>query len=211
MIPLRSFLEQFWFALALSVVIITWALRTRRRVLGASQPVPRPRPPSGSVGPVPFRGADFAAKVAMVQRFHSKTIGAMIVFGFLSLVVFAVPGLPRVTRTAIAVAAAIGAALSWLVLAIRDGPLLRRLGLYCPRCGDPLVGGRRTRWLQKSWSAKRPMSLRRLGTGSGRSALRGRSGQDLPASSPNRPSTVALKRLVRALPNMRLKLTARVD
>ena len=57
----------------------------------------------------------------------------------------------------------------------------------------------------------RPMSLRRLGTGSGRSALRGRSRQDLPASSPNRPSSVALKRLVRALPNKRLKLTARVD
>jgi len=141
MILLRSFLERYWFALALSVVIIIWALRTRRRVRGASQPVPRPRPPSGSVGPVPFRGADFAAKVTIVQRFHSKTIGAIIDFGFLTVVVFAAPGLPRVMRTAIAVAAGIGAAVSWLVLAIRDGPLLRRLGLYCPRCGDPLVGG----------------------------------------------------------------------
>src|SRR6266566_9525262 len=114
MIPLRSFLERYWFALALSVVIIIWALRTRRRVRGASQPVPRPRPPSGSVGPVPFRGADFAAKVTIVQRFHSKTIGAMIVFGFLSLGVLAVPGLPGVTRIAIAIAAGTGAVVSWL-------------------------------------------------------------------------------------------------
>jgi len=139
--PVRSLLERYWFAVTLSIGIIVWALRTRRRVQGASQGVPRPRPPSGSVGPVPFRGADFAAKVAIVQRFHSKTIGAMIVFGLLSLVVFAVPGLPRVTRIAIAIAAGTGAVVSWLALAIREGPLLRRLGLYCPRCGNPLVGG----------------------------------------------------------------------
>ena len=52
----------------------------------------------------------------------------------------------------------------------------------------------------------RPMSLRRLATGSRRLALRGRSRRDLPARSPNRPVS-----LVRALPNKRLKLTARVD
>jgi hypothetical protein len=139
--PLRSFLERYWFAVALSIGIIIWALRTRRRVRGASQRVPRPRPPSGSVGPVPLRGVDFAAKVAIVQRFHTKTIGAMIVFGLLSLAVFAVPGLPRGTRMTTAIAAGIGAVVSWLALAIREGPLLRRLGLYCPQCGNPLVGG----------------------------------------------------------------------
>jgi len=57
----------------------------------------------------------------------------------------------------------------------------------------------------------RPMSLRCVATGSRRPALRARSRRDVPASSPNRPPSIALKRLVRALPNKRLKLAARVD
>jgi hypothetical protein len=95
----------------------------------------------GSVGPVPFRGAAFAGKVAFVQRFHSKAIGAMVVFGLVSIGLFAVPGLSHATRAVIGGAAAVGAFASFVALAIREGPLLRRLGLYCPQCGTPLVGG----------------------------------------------------------------------
>jgi len=138
---LQTFLERYWFAVALSIGAVIWAWRTRRRVRAAAHAPPRPRPPSGSVGPVPFRGADFAAKVAIVQRFHSKAIGAMIAFSFVSLGLLAVPGLSHATRAATVLAAAVGAFGSFLALAIGEGPLLRRLGLYCPQCGTPLVGG----------------------------------------------------------------------
>jgi hypothetical protein len=76
-----------------------------------------------------------------VQRFHSRTIGSMIVLGLASMALFAVPGVSRDVRAVVGGAAAVGAIASFLALAIREGPLLRRLGLYCPQCGRALVGG----------------------------------------------------------------------
>ena len=136
---MQVFLERYWFAVALSIGAVVWVWRTRRRVRALGQARPRSRPSSGSVGPVPFRGADFAAKVARVERFHWTWIGAMIAFGFVCVGAFTVPSLSHATRTGVASAAAAGAFLSWLVGAIREAPLLRQLGLYCPQYGAALV------------------------------------------------------------------------
>jgi hypothetical protein len=65
----------------------------------------------------------------------------MIAFSFVSVGFLAMPGISHAASGAAAGAAALGAFISWLALAIREGPLLRRLGLYCPQCGTPLVGG----------------------------------------------------------------------
>ena len=138
---LRAFIERYWFAIALGIGTIIWVWRTRRRIRSSAAAPPRPRPPGGSVGPVPFRGADFAAKVSLVQRFHATTIGGMVALGLVSVGMFAVPGLSHAARAVLGGGAAVGAVVSFLVLAFREGPLLRQLGLYCPQCGDPLVGG----------------------------------------------------------------------
>jgi len=71
----RSLLERYWFAVTLSIGIIVWALRTRRRskaLRRAFRVLDHLQDPSV---PFPFRGADFAAKVGSSQRFHSE-IGA---------------------------------------------------------------------------------------------------------------------------------------
>jgi len=81
----------------------------------------------------------FAAKVATVQRLHWTWIGAMIGFGLVCVGAFVVPGLSQATRIGVASAGAAGAFFSWLVGAIREAPLLRQLGLYCPHCGAALV------------------------------------------------------------------------
>jgi len=139
--PLQTFVERYWFAVALSIGAVIWAWRTRRRMLVSAQMPPRPRPPSGSVGPVPFRGADFAGRVTIVQGFHSRAIGSMVALGLASAGLFAAPGLSHATRAVVGGAAAVGAFAAFLVLAMREGPLLRRLRLHCPKCGTPLVGG----------------------------------------------------------------------
>ena len=136
---MQAFLERYWFAVALSIGAVVWVWRTRRRIRALARARPRSRPSSGSVGPVPFRGAEFAAKVATVQRFHWTWIGAMIGFGLVCVGAFVVPGLSHATRIGVASAGAAGAFLSWLVGAIREAPLLRQLGLYCPHCGAALV------------------------------------------------------------------------
>src|SRR6266581_1603947 len=61
--------------------------------------------------------------------------------GLASTTLAPVRGLSHATRAATVLAAAVGAFGSFLALAIGEGPLLRRLGLYCPQCGTPLVGG----------------------------------------------------------------------
>ena|SRR5690349_23211690 len=82
---------------------------------------------------------EFAAKVARVQRFHWTWIGAMIAFGLVAMGLFVVPGLSHTTRVQAGSIAAAGAFLAWLVGAVRQAPLLRQLGLYCPQCGAALV------------------------------------------------------------------------
>ncbi len=138
---LLTFLERYWFAVALGVGAVIWAWRTRRRVRAAAHTAPRPRPPLGSVGPVPFRGANFAGKVAIVRRFHWRAIGGMVALSLVSVGLLAMPGISHATRTVTVIVAAVGALVSFLALAIGEGSLLRRLGLYCPQCGTPLVGG----------------------------------------------------------------------
>jgi hypothetical protein len=63
----------------------------------------------------------------------------MIAFGLVCVGVFLVQGLYHAKRIGVVSAAAAGAFLSWLVGAIREAPLLRQLGLYCPQCGAALV------------------------------------------------------------------------
>ena len=63
----------------------------------------------------------------------------MIGFGLVCVGAFVVPGLSQATRIGVASAGAAGAFFSWLVGAIREAPLLRQLGLYCPHCGAALV------------------------------------------------------------------------
>ena len=138
---MQTFFERYWFAVALSIGAVIWVWRTRRRMRVSPEGPPRPRPPSGMVGPVPFRGADFTARATIVQRFHARTIGSMVVLGMASGGLFAAPWLSHTTRAVLAGAAAAGAVAAFLVLAVRDGPLLRRLGLHCPKCGTALVGG----------------------------------------------------------------------
>jgi len=136
---LQTFLQRYWFVIALTIGAIAWVWRVRRRLSASAHAPPRPRPRSGSVGTVLFRGADFAVRVATFERFVWKRIAGMIVFGLVSVGLFAAPGLPRATRILGGGAAAAGAVLCWLALAIGEGKLLRRLGLYCPQCGARLV------------------------------------------------------------------------
>jgi hypothetical protein len=138
MVP--AFVERYWFAIALGVGTVIWVWRTRRRIRSSGLAPPRPGPPQGPVGPVLFRGADFTAKVELVHRFHARTIGGLVAFGLLGVGAFAVPGLSDAARAVVAGGAAVGAVVSFLILGFREGPLLRQLGLYCPQCGDPLVG-----------------------------------------------------------------------
>ena len=138
---MEAFFEQYWFAIALSIGAVIWVWRTRHRMRVSLQVPPRPRPPSGTVGPVPFRGANFTARATIVQRFHARTLGSMVALGIASGGIFAAPWLSHTTRAVVAGAAAVGAVAAFLVLAIRDGPMLRRLGLHCPKCGTALVGG----------------------------------------------------------------------
>jgi len=63
----------------------------------------------------------------------------MIAFILVGIGAFVVPGLSHATRIGAESTAATGAFLSWLVGAVREAPLLRQLGLYCPQCGAALV------------------------------------------------------------------------
>lgn len=140
-----AFLQRYWYVVAAAIGAITWVSHSLRKVRASTEATPRSRPPRGSVGPVPFRGADFVANAAIMYRFYSRMGGTMIACIVVGLGFGAIPGLSYATRVAAGGTAGVGALVSFLILALREGALLRRLGLYCPQCGRPLGGGGRYR------------------------------------------------------------------